>query len=1287
MTRKCTALIFLLTLGAVAAGIVAVPGSAMAQGRPDQYVDVQVILYDCGRSSISNVATCLTITNLGSIPAYDVQVAVEQRARGSKQNFKRLSSPSGATFSVAVNTGAPDHVITIAELSGLSRVNVKFQPSASILSVMSARVIGLSSYEDPFRRGNNRDELWYETSSGAIHAFLPSYYVAVSLDEVSGGSANVVVTARRAGGRDNKGERPIRADRELGGQSFFSNGCVDVVLPPGVTAASSPTFSSPGAGWRYSAGKCREYSSNAVSGSFAIGESGAEPLFRMTLPVTVTDDAIREGRCVKVEMFADPPTGTGPNRDVASDNVSEACLPGPDLFEIGEVETFTIFPCVGITDSPCDSTDDVRVRAVEKDTVPQVIVPSGTVVVHIPDRPSRMYDSSPNSVNAGTEVSWQNVVVWNADPFNAVHANWTNLKDAFAVSGIHGQTPPGHVNIRAFDGETYQIIYRMNPDTGWAAEDTVGYDPTTDNGPHDYIAEFEKLGTYKITFTAKLTHSSETGDCDTDNDDANDAFCAAETYNFHIGPIAELEVRDGGANPEVSAGQRAFTIQAINNGPAPYEGAEVTVPLPAWVRVVEALPSAGIYDAARGVWVLDELDNRLPETLTLVTDAAAGTNITAAIPSTQPYTVCIGSSGEDLAHDSETACTAGGGDWHEGTELDYEPSNNTATIAARAGLAGGLSETAPALVQAIATGPRANMVAWSEPGSGTEHDEWGPVRSWDIEYSEDEGVRWTRLVHGYNGINGYRYVIDYDVPPGAMRQYRVRARYAERVGDWTEQSVPGAAQATLAGEPGVTIRPTELTLREGGRGSYTVSLDAQPADNVVIDLNNFNPDVRRRVDRLTFTPSNWNSPQTVYVEAAQDADTADETDIITHLINQAETSAEYDYFVLPDVAVTITDDETAPRFAAGGSGITEIAVDEGGETTYQVVLATRPSEEVGDVTVNLFYPSGMITLDKDQLVFTRENWNVPQQVKVTGVEDDDLVDGDGAFICHRYSGGYAEEQCLNVVVYDNDHAGREVELSLDDECLGQWPSDLNRSPIVVNDYPEGIGGCWYTLRLNALPTGNLTVTVRVNPGSRAELDADRQTDGNQNRLVFTRDNWREPRYIGFWPALDDDAANNNDFTITHALSGGGYSGVRIPDIQVKVVDADRDRIGFRVEPPHGGLVVREGDQSTSNDDLRQAVFYMFPETQPASTVTVAMSSDNPDVRLSPSRLSFTRSNWDQGHTEGNPGKRVVVRAVQDSDAEDETATITFTVTSSDADYNGMEIPGLTVQVEDDDKEQ
>ena len=1296
MSVKCIFVILLLALCSAAAEVTVTPDPASAQGGPGQYVDVEITLSNCGGDETSNVLTCVNVANLGSLPAYDVEVSVEQRAAGIKQNFRRRpNQPPGATFSQAANTPARDHVVTIAVLPGFSQLKLRFRPSTPLLSVMSARVTGLSSYEDPFRKGNNRDELWYEYSLSKIDPLTPNYYVVVSLDEVSGRSTNVVVTARRSGGLHNPGGGRV---------GFFSDGCVDVVLPPGVTPASAPTFSSPGAGWAYKDDmKCPKSIASAVSGSFDIGESGTETLFRMTLPVTVTGEAVREGRCVNVEIFADPPTGAKAGQDVASDNVAEACLgASSEPFESAEVEIFTIFPCVGITDSPCDSSDDVRVRAVVKDTNPEGVVPSGTAVIHVPDGPSRMYDSHANSVNSGTEVSWQIPVIWTADKLSAVNTEWSNLRDGFTASGTSNGAPPGRVHIRAFEDTSFEMISKMTPDTAppWTGEGTADYNPRVNNGPVTHTAEFEKLGTYKLDFTAKLTRATADGDenCDPDGSNVNQRFCATETYTFHVGPIADLEVRDGGASSKVSTGQRAFNIAAVNNGPDASEGAEVTVSLPSGVNITEALPSAGSYDTARGVWSIGRFSpiGRQP-TLTLITDAEEGARITAsiAIDDTKPYTVCIGSDGADLDHDNRDDCeddTTNGGDWHEGTVFDHLDSNNTASIAARSGLAGGVPDTAPGMVQAVSLGGNANIVTWSEPESGSKHDELGPVRSWDIEYSENSGVRWTPLIHGYNGINNYRYAVDYNAPADSMRQYRVRARYATRPGDWTVQSVPGAQATAAAGDPGVTIRPTSLSIREGSRGSYSVRLDSQPTGKVVIDVSNSNPDVRLsdNANRLTFTPSNWSRPQTVYVTAADDGDTADDTDTITHVINQVATSADYNYFVLPDVAVTITDNDVAVRFTVGRSGITELGVDEGGSATYELALGTRPEQ---DVQVSLTFPRGIITASPTNLTFTPENYNVPQTITVTGTEDEDSVDEDLGFIAHSFSGGYAEEAWLNVTVTDDDRAGvsGEVELYLSDLsggwCPGQWPEELSGAEITVTGYPEEAGGCFYELRLKAAPTGNVTVGVSASPSGKVELDTTfSQFPGEETpgRLIFTQENWRDPQVIGFWPVHDPDGVHNNDFTISHSASGGGYNGVVIPDIAVGVVDADRDYIGIQVDTPHGGLAVWEADQSTGDEEVYNSSFYVWPRTQPLGTVTVSMSSDNPDVTLSPSSLSFTPSNWDQGVYEGYPGRQVIVRARDDDDSEHETARITFTVTSSDPDYNGMVVDEVEVQVADND---
>jgi hypothetical protein len=79
--------------------------------------------------------------------------------------------------------------------------------------------------------------------------------------------------------------------------------------------------------------------------------------------------------------------------------------------------------------------------------------------------------------------------------------------------------------------------------------------------------------------------------------------------------------------------------------------------------------------------------------------------------------------------------------------------------------------------------------------------------------------------------------------------------------------------------------------------------------------------------------------------------------------------------------------------------------------------------------------------------------------------------------------------------------------------------------------------------------------------------------------------------------------------------------------------------------------------------------------QPTAAVTVTIS---PDAQLSAdaTTLTFTTANWDTPQT-------VTVSAVADSVEEGEhTGVISHSASSSDTDYNGLAIAGVTVTIQD-----
>ena len=93
-----------------------------------------------------------------------------------------------------------------------------------------------------------------------------------------------------------------------------------------------------------------------------------------------------------------------------------------------------------------------------------------------------------------------------------------------------------------------------------------------------------------------------------------------------------------------------------------------------------------------------------------------------------------------------------------------------------------------------------------------------------------------------------------------------------------------------------------------------------------------------------------------------------------------------------DVTVTNTDNDTAGITVTPTSGLT--TTEAGGTATFTVVLNSQPT---ANVTIGLSSSNTAEgTVGPASLTFTTANWNVPQTVTVTGV-DDAVVDGNVAY--------------------------------------------------------------------------------------------------------------------------------------------------------------------------------------------------------------------------------------------------------------------------------------------------
>ena len=201
--------------------------------------------------------------------------------------------------------------------------------------------------------------------------------------------------------------------------------------------------------------------------------------------------------------------------------------------------------------------------------------------------------------------------------------------------------------------------------------------------------------------------------------------------------------------------------------------------------------------------------------------------------------------------------------------------------------------------------------------------------------------------------------------------------------------------------------------------------------------------------------------QTVTVTADADAEAVNDAVTLEH----AAAGGGYDAVDIPDVAVTVADNDTVTgpivedRAAAIVLSPTSLELAEEDHAAYAVKLATQPT---GPVTVTVRGDIGTdLTLDPTDLSFSADNWSAAQRVEVTAAADDD-VENDEAILTHAAAGGgYSGVTArLTVMVTHNGEPGSEPEEpeepEVDEEESGE-PTTVppaNAAPKATDDTME-----------------------------------------------------------------------------------------------------------------------------------------------------------------------------------------------------------------------------------------
>ncbi len=254
-----------------------------------------------------------------------------------------------------------------------------------------------------------------------------------------------------------------------------------------------------------------------------------------------------------------------------------------------------------------------------------------------------------------------------------------------------------------------------------------------------------------------------------------------------------------------------------------------------------------------------------------------------------------------------------------------------------------------------------------------------------------DGVANVGFVNGFAPVNGDSF---------AIMNFNGRVGQFDAINGLPTTLRPNYSNSRLtlvSEQPGVRIDPTLglQTTEAGGTASFTVVLDSQPQANVTIALTTSNPaEGTLSASQLIFTPQNWNERQIISITGIDDF--VDDGHVAYTILTAPAQSSDplYDGFDASDIQVTNLNDDAA-GFAITpltGPATTEL----GQSVSFTVALTSKP---LADVSLTLYSNNTSEgTVFPSSLTFTPGNWNLPQAVTVTGV-DDQLVDGEvGYFI-------------------------------------------------------------------------------------------------------------------------------------------------------------------------------------------------------------------------------------------------------------------------------------------------
>ncbi|MEO1530101.1 MAG: right-handed parallel beta-helix repeat-containing protein, partial [Planctomycetota bacterium] len=447
----------------------------------------------------------------------------------------------------------------------------------------------------------------------------------------------------------------------------------------------------------------------------------------------------------------------------------------------------------------------------------------------------------------------------------------------------------------------------------------------------------------------------------------------------------------------------------------------------------------------------------------------------------------------------------------------------------------------------------------------------------------------------------------------------------------------------------ITTSIDTVVIGEGGASAtVTLALQTVPTGTVTlpISLNDPSEAMLSETD-IIFTPTNYDEPRHLIVTGLDD-DVVDGDTTFDIVFGQAQSNDPRFNVLQPEPIGLINRDNDPAGVLLTLIGDNQI-LESGGTRQVEVLLISQPPDDVvvtvatSDPTQGLAAPS--------VVVFGSDNWDTPQQITITGV-DDDRVDPDTEFTLDvltvesndlRFDGTLIDS--IRFVSVDEDAAT--LELSTNETRVIDEQGRNSFADIVLSSRPAA------------------DVTLRFSVSDATEVTLDR------SELTITPDEWNAVHRISIHGVSDNVIDGDQTTTIEFEASLSQdplYDGIQLDPLAVTTEDSDVADL----------LVGSQSISLVTEGESRQ--FSVALASRPQSDVTIPITvSDTNRLQLGTASIVFTPSNA--------LVSQLVTLTVLDDSVFTPTSDYQITLgtpTTSDPDYATLAARDLTVTVIDDD---